>query len=470
METIPDEIKTALNQTYGFVLLIKGKAGTGKTTLALEILKNVNNPLYVSTRVKSQFLYEQFPEIPESLKENIIDATAFEIPPPLSFGDDSSFLESLRLKDLPDFIKTLFLKTDIKNPGTIIIDSWDAIVALGVTRWGKAENLLSSYILDLVRQKNYNLILILETDQDSYLDYLVDGIISLNKYYFESNKQVRELNLLKLRGVKINQPTYLFTLNNGRFTSFSPFLRSTVKLPENIPLIPDQNSKISSGIPSFDRIVDGGLTPGTIFLNEADPYLGYANVYFMVPTAIQFLLHGRGLLGIPPPGRLYRNEIQFLMKVVHNDDFVDQSFRIIQIGESESISRNIISMNPATYQEFFDCFLDLVDELDPSKEKRPFFMMLSIDHIPLKFNLDEVIPETARIINKLRRTGNIFYFTALQGNPYIEALKNNVDAHFSITQFNGKPVFYGKNPRTNLFAINYQNYEGSYEVNLVPIV
>lgn len=470
MEPIPNEIINALNQNYGFVLLIKGKAGTGKTTLALEILKNVKNPIYISTRVKTQFLYEQFPGIPESLKENIIDATAFEIPPTQSFADDSSFLEFLKLHDLPDFLKTLFLKTDITNPGAIIIDSWDAIVALGVTRWGKSENLLSSYILDLVRQKNYNLILILETDQESYLDYLVDGIISLSKYYFESDKQVRELNLLKLRGVKINQPTYLFTLNNGRFTSFSPFMRTMGKIPENIPLIPDQNSKISSGIQNFDSILDGGITPGSIFLNEADPYLGYANAYFMIQTILQFLFHGRGVLAVHPPGRLYRNEVRSVKEIVHNDDFVDQFFRIIQIGEGESNLQDMISMNPATYQEFFDCVPDLADELDPSKERRPFFIILPIDYLPLKFNLAEVNPETARIIAKLKRTENIFYLTTMQGNPFIGALKNDVDAHFIITRFNGKPVFYGKNPRTNLFAIDYLNDEGFFDVKLVPIV
>jgi KaiC/GvpD/RAD55 family RecA-like ATPase len=471
METIPDEIKTALNQSYGFVLLIKGKAGTGKTTLALEILKNIDNPIYISTRVKPQFLYEQFPWITDSLlTENIIDATSFAIPPALSLSDDKTFLESLKLKDLPDFLKILFLKTDIKNPGTIIVDSWDAIAALGETQWNKKETLLANYILDLVRQKNYNLVIILETEQESYLDYLVDGIISLDNPFFESDKKFRELHLFKLRGVKINQPSYLFTLNNGRFTCFPPSQFFRFKIPERIPVIEDKNSKISTGIPNFDRILDGGLQSGRIFLIEIHPYLGTANAFFMMPTFIQFGLHDRGVIGLPPPGRLYKPELDLLKQVINNNDFFERFIRIIQISEGESIPPNIISIDTATHQEFFDCVLNFVDELDPSKEKRPYFIIISVDYIPKKFNLSEVVPDTTRIINQLKRTGQIFYLTAMEGNPYIDALKNEVDAHFSIDQINGKPVFYGKNPRTNLFAIDYTNSEGFYDVNLVPIV
>ena len=471
MKPIPDEIESALHQSYGFVLLIKGKAGTGKTTLALEILRFVENPLYISTRVKPPFLYEQFPSISESLpKENIIDATTFEIPPIPSFNDDQTFLESLKLKDLPDFLKTLFLKVNVGNPGTIVIDSWDAIAALGVTRWAKAENLLANYILDLVRQKNYNLILILETEAISYLDYLVDGIVCLDNSFFEGDKLIRELHLLKLRGVKINQPTYLFSLNNGKFTTFQSSLRPAFNPPQGVFPIEDNNSRFSTGIPGFDRILEGGLQPGTIILTEIHPYLGYANAFFMMPTFIQFGLHGRGIIAIPPPGRLYKSEVLLLKKLINKDPFFEQSIRIIQIGEGESTLSYIITIDTPNHRDFFNCILNFADELDPSNEKRPYLMIISVDYIPKKFDLNEVIPDTSRIINQLKSTGNVFYLTAMEGNPYIEALKNEVDAHFVINQRNGKPIFYGRNPRTNLFAINYVDSEGFFDVNLAPIV
>jgi len=42
---VPTEIIEALNLPYGFILLIKGKAGTGKTTLAMHIASKIGRPV-----------------------------------------------------------------------------------------------------------------------------------------------------------------------------------------------------------------------------------------------------------------------------------------------------------------------------------------------------------------------------------------------------------------------------------------
>ncbi|RLG38087.1 MAG: hypothetical protein DRN91_03680 [Candidatus Alkanophagales archaeon] len=59
---MPPELVEALSSDRGFSLLIKGAPGTGKTMLALEILKEFgdSNGVYLSTRVSPSSLYEQF--------------------------------------------------------------------------------------------------------------------------------------------------------------------------------------------------------------------------------------------------------------------------------------------------------------------------------------------------------------------------------------------------------------------------
>ena len=62
---IPKELVQFLrHNTYS--LLIKGRTGTGKTTLALSILKELNinkNCLYISTRVSPEQLFQYHPWI-----------------------------------------------------------------------------------------------------------------------------------------------------------------------------------------------------------------------------------------------------------------------------------------------------------------------------------------------------------------------------------------------------------------------
>ncbi|MHA1454333.1 MAG: gas vesicle protein GvpD P-loop domain-containing protein, partial [Promethearchaeota archaeon] len=77
VDNIPIDVYESLNQReIGFSLLIKGAAGTGKTTLALSLLSIISDaiPIYISTRVAPQSLYVQFPWIQEILnEENILD-------------------------------------------------------------------------------------------------------------------------------------------------------------------------------------------------------------------------------------------------------------------------------------------------------------------------------------------------------------------------------------------------------------
>jgi KaiC/GvpD/RAD55 family RecA-like ATPase len=75
MGNVPRELIDFLSQENN-ILLIKGKPGTGKTILSLELLnhfKNDRNAVYVSTRVTSERLFAQFPWLKDAIKpENFV--------------------------------------------------------------------------------------------------------------------------------------------------------------------------------------------------------------------------------------------------------------------------------------------------------------------------------------------------------------------------------------------------------------
>jgi KaiC/GvpD/RAD55 family RecA-like ATPase len=80
-EKIPPELVDALSKDKGFSLLIKGAPGTGKTLLALEIVRMFGsvNAVYLSTRVPKRTLYEQFPWLDALEPLNFIDVTKLYI-------------------------------------------------------------------------------------------------------------------------------------------------------------------------------------------------------------------------------------------------------------------------------------------------------------------------------------------------------------------------------------------------------
>src|SRR2546427_4709088 len=122
---IPKEMMEFIKQdTYS--LLLKGSAGTGKTTLALTILHELGinkNCLYISTRISPEQLFNYYPWL-QSFFGELKKSQMNEI----------SEIES----DVPIFVDarldepgTLFERItnelmDVKAP-VIVIDSWDAI-------------------------------------------------------------------------------------------------------------------------------------------------------------------------------------------------------------------------------------------------------------------------------------------------------------------------------------------------------
>jgi KaiC/GvpD/RAD55 family RecA-like ATPase len=142
---IPPELLSILQSDRGCSLLIKGAPGTGKTTLALEILREIGNAngIYLSTRITPGSLYEQFPWLEECVHPvNVIDTTKFYISSEVMFGVQS-------------FPEILYARLGrIERPATIVIDSWDAVIFQSEKREIEA---LESAIVELARQNKLNL-------------------------------------------------------------------------------------------------------------------------------------------------------------------------------------------------------------------------------------------------------------------------------------------------------------------------
>lgn len=255
--TIPSELMEFVkHDTYS--LLIKGYAGTGKTTLALSILRALNikeNFQYLSTRISPDQLYQYYPWLAK-----FFDITKKSQPDEENNTDVPIFVDARLDEPSSMFERITNQLMDMRSP-MIIIDSWDA-VGYFMDREALMNN---ARVLQTWRERaKAKMIFISEEPTDTTFDVLVDGIVELQQRH-HNNRLLREIFFSKLRGVRIDRPSYVYTLNNTVFRSFDPY-----KLSE-FAILPNAKAKqtthgsllegqhVKSGNADLDNILGGGF-------------------------------------------------------------------------------------------------------------------------------------------------------------------------------------------------------------------
>ncbi|MCE5297243.1 MAG: hypothetical protein LLG16_09110, partial [Euryarchaeota archaeon] len=273
---IPPEIFSFFMAPGGHSLIVRGKAGTGKTTFALQVIEDlgtVEDGHYVSTRVSDESLLVQFPWLKDRMISPFKSKTGMEavMPDRMRGGltkmkgiggpqggpvrKEMSISIGKEMSDIELIYEMIEKDRDVRR--IFVIDSIDALA----DRYGVQPNLLiTSLQKDLVEGYGQNLLYVLESPEP-LLDYLGDGVVVMNRSDVD-RRRVREIELLKLRGCEITRPRYLFTLMNGKMMTFNlDFIRKDTSNTLWSP-ISDMDGKVSSGMPDLDRLIGGGIDRG----------------------------------------------------------------------------------------------------------------------------------------------------------------------------------------------------------------
>lgn len=280
-------------------LLIKGRSGTGKVTLCFELaLNNIDrfDVIFVSRNVSEKGLYNRFPWVKTFVKpHNILSISNLD-----SMLADPSFI----LTNIANSISNLTMR--IQDPFTsveeslrpfTILDGWEGIIReLDNAARTKAEKMLTSVIN---RSEGFIVFLVEEIDKSS-IEHLVDGVIVLNQNFYRSYR-LREMQIEKLKGTHISKAKVPFTLEGGRFRTFSGLSQKLlVNKTSNFVPISHTNEFFSTGSPELDHKLNGGFKRGAVISIEIEQDVDrFIFVPILAPIILNFISQDHAAFVIP---------------------------------------------------------------------------------------------------------------------------------------------------------------------------
>ncbi|MGI0086035.1 MAG: ATPase domain-containing protein, partial [Nitrososphaerales archaeon] len=284
-------LENLLNEGIRFILL-KGEPGTGKTTLALDLLKKHGKGAYVTTRVSLEQLQTHKPELRNLLLRN--DVLTKE-----GAGHKDLSFEDLRLSAVEDILQEIIEASDKMGPESLIVlDSWDALAKkLDMTERMKVEQSL----LAIAEASKAKILFVSEEIALGTSDYFVDAVVQLEDDVHHGHR-LRRLVWKKLRGSEISQRSFLYTLKGGKFTILE---NTKVLWPEEYQSgtfkpIKHGSIRYSTGSEDVDRFLGGGFRRGSSILLELDKQIG-SNWHAPLVQSIErnFLGNGCATMIIP---------------------------------------------------------------------------------------------------------------------------------------------------------------------------
>ena len=468
---LPEELEKFLKLPFGFSLLVKGLAGTGKTSMALAILRqsirNNNIPIYISTRIMPNLIKMQYPWIKEYIDDiRFIDASNVDLMMP-SKTTIQNLKNKLKFQNTPEFFVKIFEFTESIENCTIVIDSWDAVTETISLNNPEQPNQIEPILTELVRQHNFKIIFVLEKFDHYFMDYLVDGVFILKNERY-NNRRIRSVEIQKIRGIKIMQPEYLYTLNDARFRFFPSYKFAFPEILIRPKAIPDPALNIvSTGMTDFDLISGGGLQKGSWNLIEIAHGIGEAFFSIIIPNIVNHLNLERGFVAILPEGVspiIFNKYIEGFV----GKERVKKLVSAINIG----LEKNLIFQNIENKSYPDDIFKIINNKITEYNEKFgcPVLTFLGLGSLQHIYDEKELIQTIAKNIALSRASNNITIILTQEKQKIINDLSHMVSTHWKLDLINRALVLYGIQPETEINSVISKASEGYIDTHLIPIV
>jgi KaiC/GvpD/RAD55 family RecA-like ATPase len=499
---LPRELLRFLGLDGPLNLLVRGRPGCGKTTLALTLLQAYRGKrIFLATRASRKGIARDFPwleaeganaaeivDLEESVEEVVDSQLALAPKGPMRRGGRAFRAQTEHLW-LPTEIQALWRRKSNTGRALVVFDSWDAFTDGYLGRHPDLRGIpnreeLERVLLRFLRQAGFHAILVLERSEMGALDYLVDGVLSLSRRSQESRLE-RWLEIEKLRGTRIARPTYPFTLEGGRFRTFPP----TPSRIEFAPPVPDPDPTPDDpgmwpGSNDLNRVF-GRLPLGGISLLEVDTGMPeFMTRLLYAPAALHVLLTGGNVLEFPPvavlPGEIwtfYRRafpgeEIAKQLRLVHSTHRTAEVGAPLPLGGAEP---RVVVANDG----LLPTSPEVAGFLRSRAGRAGNLAVISIDAVSAFSQAEDGAKISPRVLVPWVKTHleDAPAHTILIGrsdDPIFASLRGAASRHLRIREVEGRVFVYGIRPLTEGFVLDFAENAGSSGrprlFELVPIV
>ncbi|MEM0449845.1 MAG: gas vesicle protein GvpD P-loop domain-containing protein [Methanomassiliicoccales archaeon] len=524
----PVELLNFFRAPGGHSLLIKGDAGTGKTTLALQLIEELSNEqpdYYLSTRVSDAALYRQFPWLEEKAKRHDIlkagkaflsktqapsfrgmeeykhDSTlkvAKDLLRVLGRSDNSSPMvvrsELMKLEgqiesgegdesetvsgemtddgmvlDIGVMLPELELAYDmaeanLPNKTFIVLDSIDALSE----HYGiSPQKIMNTLQKDLVEHSGTNIAYVMETSEKNIYDYLGDGVVRLYNSQ-KDGRRVRELVLEKLRGQMVKQWKYHFTLVDGRLRVFETnWFNLPDEMEPHTPIKDPGNDMVSMGNENIDKELNG-LRRGSLVLLEIGENVPQDIIRALEYTLIaDFLCKRRGVFWFP------------LFAV--NYEVLDRHMRQLTSREALSGCLRILD-HEAPVDKKYD-FVSVIEGADAAQDLKlnslkfmlsrsanePYLSILGFDSLEALYGVN-VLPDIFVHMEAMKRAGNVVLAEATSSSASLKQLTHQARTHLKLESLAGTVMLCGQKPVSPYYFLDFESAKERIVPRLIPMV
>jgi len=454
---IPPSIRDALESTAGYVLLVAGKPGTGKSLFVREIFREFSNSFLIQSNAEAMGVgANDLSSLPDWDERHAVAQYWREIQQEslheLTIGEQCSKLLG---EDIPNIDRSI-----------VIIDSWtDFLMPV------QAENeyeILQSLIYS-TRKEGKKLVLVSEGDlcepSIRHLEHSADAVIRFDKLS-ENQRMYRQMSIEKMRSRSINQDTFLFTLNNGHF-SYIPWHKHQFPpiMVQREPITDPSKEKISTGNQSLDGILGGGFQKGMLSLieveNLAAPYL--ETIY--IPFLSNHLQLGRPAVVLLPEGW---SPDRFMHGLSHFVDAECVEKQVVFFGRQVLGNReNVRSIDDDPWKTLQEIRYEATQlEREFNTQATEFFSLNTLEN---KYGITDVKGIMAEITAALPTTQRAT-ITILSKQQELKSGSVAHSIHLKVQELSGVLSIFGIIPRTNFLAVRPMLQTGFLDYELIPIV
>lgn len=244
----------------GHVFLVEGAPGTGKTTVALQFLRE-------GTKAGERCLYITLSETERELRDGAAShgwtlddgITVFELLPPESLLDSEQQQSLLYSSDLElgETTKQIFEAVDRIKPHRVVLDSLSEIRLLAQSSLRYRRQILA--IKHFFSRFNTTVMLLddLTADvADKTVHSVAHAVLRLEELAPDYGAERRRVRIIKYRGTRFRGGYHDATITTGGLNVFPRLVASEHRADL-------QRSTFSSGIPGFDQLLGGGVESGS---------------------------------------------------------------------------------------------------------------------------------------------------------------------------------------------------------------